>query len=99
MENYTNQIFYYGIGDAEKNYKVLGYEFIESARYSLWLENWVIEHMTDKNPGIVEIYAIDNRRGLKWDYLESIRESSVESCQIFKDILRREGKKVYPYNK
>lgn len=99
MENYTNQIFYYGIGDAEKNFKVLNYEFIESARYSLWLEGWVIEHMLDKNPGICEIYAIDNRRGLKRDFAESIKEGSVESCQIFKDILRREGKKVYPYNK
>lgn len=99
MDNYTNQIFYYGLGDAGKNFRVLNYEFIESGRYSIWLENWVIEHMRAKNPGIVEIFAIDNRKGLKRDFAESIKENSVESCQIFKDILRREGKRVYPANK
>ena len=95
----NSQIFYYGLGGADKNYKVLNYEFIESENYSIWLEKRVIEGMRDRNPGIMEIYAIDNRRGLRWDFAESIREGSVESCQIFKDILRREGKKVYPANK
>lgn len=94
-----NQIFYYGLGGADKNYIVLNYEFIVSENYSIWLEKRVIDGMLERNPGIAEIYAIDNRRGLRWDFAESVRERSVESCQIFKDILRREGKKVYPANK
>lgn len=95
----NNQIFYYALGGADKNFKVLNYEFIVSENYSIWLEKHVIDGMLERNPGITEIYAIDNRRGLKWDFAESIKEGSVESCQIFKDILRREGKKVYPANK
>ena len=98
MEN-NNRIFYYGLGGADKNFKVLNYEFITSSQYSIWVENVVIGHLLDRNPGVVEIYAIDDRRGLKWDFMDSLREGSVESCQIFKDILRREGKKVYPANK
>ena len=94
-----NQIFYYGLGGPDKNYRVLNYEFIVSENYSIWLEKLVIEDMMNRNPGIEEIYAIDNRRGLKWDFTESIKEASVESCQIFKDILRRDGKKVYPANR
>ena len=69
-----NQIYYYGLGGADKNFRVLNFEFIESGRYSIWAENYVIDKMLDRNPGIVEIYAIDNRRGLKWDFTESIRE-------------------------
>ena len=94
-----NQIFYYGPGGPDKNYKVLNYEFIVSENYSTWAEKRATEHMTNSNPGNEQIYAIDNRRGLKWDFTESIKEGSVESCQIFKDILRRDGKKVYPANK
>ena len=93
-----NQIFYYGLGGADKNFRALNFEYIESSKYSIWVENRVINNMLERNPSIVEIYAIDNRRGLKWDFAESIREGSVESCQLFKDILRREGKKVYPAN-
>lgn len=99
MENKNNQIFYYGLGGADKNFKVLNYEFIESSRYSIWVENIVIERLLDRNPGVVEIYAINNRKGLKWDFTESLKEGTMESCQLFKDILRREGKKVYPANK
>lgn len=99
MGNKNNQIFYYGLGGADKNFKVLNYEFIESSRYSIWVERIVIERLLDRNPGVVEIYAIDNRRGLKWDLTESLKEGTIESCQLFKDILRRDGKKVYPANK
>ena len=99
MMKTNNQIFYYGLGGADKNYRSLNFEFVDSDRYSIWIENKIIDNMLNRNPGIVEIYAIDNRPGLKWDFTESIREGSVESCQIFKDILRNEGKKVYPRNK
>lgn len=40
-----NQIFYYGLGGPDKNYKVLNYEFIVSENYSIWLEKRVIEEI------------------------------------------------------
>lgn len=90
-----NQVFLYGLGNAETQYRVLGYEFIESEKFSVWLMSHVIDSMILRTPGIVEIYMIDNRPGLRSDFVESIRLNSVESCQLFKDILRREGVRVY----
>jgi hypothetical protein len=51
--------------------------------------------MVLQNPGIERVYAIDNRYGLKREYVESYKKNSIESCAIFKDILEREGLLVY----
>lgn len=94
-----NQIFFYGLGGAEQQFRVLNFEFIDQDMFSVWTMNHVVDSMMFRNPSIVEIYMVDNRRGLKRDFMDSIRVNSVESCQIFKDILRREGIKVYPANR
>ena len=47
-----------------------------------------------KNPSIEHVYAIDNRYGLRRDYKESMKQNSIESHYIFKDILEREGMRV-----
>jgi len=44
-----------------------------------------------KNPDVEHVYAIDNRYGLRRDYRESMKQNSIESHYIFKDILEREG--------
>lgn len=44
-----------------------------------------------KNPDVEHVYAIDNRYGLRRDYKESMKQNSIESHYIFKDILEREG--------
>lgn len=90
-----NQIFLYGIGDAGTQFRVLNYEYIESEKFSVWLMFRVIDSMILRTPGIIEIYMLDNRPGLRADFMESVKSNTVESCQIFKDILRREGLKVY----
>ena len=50
--------------------------------------------MVGHNPSIEHVYAVDQRPGLRRDYIESIKENSIESCYEFKDILEREGLKI-----
>lgn len=94
-----NQIFFYGLGGADQQFRVLNFEFIDQELFSVWMMNHVVDSMMYRNPGITEIYMIDNRHRLRREFMDSIRENSVESCQIFKDTLRREGIKVYPANR
>lgn len=88
------QVFLYGIADAADQYRVVRYFCIEDEDVSINNIMYSAQMMKIKNPSIVQVYAMDNRRGLRRDYMESIKKNSIESCAIFKDILEREGLKV-----
>lgn len=90
-----NQVILYGLSGAETQYRVLKY-------YCMYEENLSISNlkrcaalMVMQNPGIEHIYAVDNRYGLKREYIQSYKTNSIESCAIFKDTLEREGLLVY----
>ena len=88
-------IFLYGIGGADKKYKVLRYACIEEPNFSILNIRNLAQLMKIHNPSIVHVYALDNRFGLRRDYMESIKKDTIESCTIFKDILERDGWKVF----
>lgn len=86
-----HQIILYGLSGAETQYRVLKY-------WCLYEETLSIENikrragfMVLQNPGIEHVYAVDNRYGLKREYIESYKKNTIESCAIFKDTLEREG--------
>lgn len=90
-----NQVILYGLSGADTQYRVLKY-------YCMYEENLTISnlkrcaaYMVMQNPGIEHIYAVDNRYGLKREYIQSYKINSIESCAIFKDTLEREGILVY----
>lgn len=90
-----NQIILYGLSGADAQYRVVKY-------YCMYEENLSIGNlkrraalMVMQNPGIEHVYAIDNRYGLKAEYIQSYKINSIESCAIFKDTLEREGLLVY----
>ena len=87
----SKRVYIYGLGGADKQYAVLAYSFLVNEEITI--KNFVYEAdlLRLNNPSIEHVYAIDNREGLKQDYQDSIREHSIESCYIFKDILEREG--------
>ena len=88
------QIILYGLGGADIQYVALSYFCIYEDDISI--ENIMLfaQIMRMKNPTIESVYAIDNRHGLKKDYLISIKKHTIESCAIFKDLLERYGLKV-----
>lgn len=87
-------VILYGILGADQQYRVAKYWVIrdsESLIESIIFEaNMMVEH----NPSIKHVYAVDQRPGLRRDYIESIKENSIASCYEFKDILEREGLKI-----
>lgn len=88
------QIVLYGLGGAEKKYKALAYWAIYDSDISI--ENIICQAilMKNRNPSIKEIFAIDNRPGLKRDYTYSYTQNSIESCAEFRDQLQRYGLKI-----
>lgn len=89
-----SQVVLYGISGASKAYTVLGYYCIYDGFVSIRRIMNEAELLRMKNPDVEHVYAIDNRYGLRRDYRESIKQNSIESHYIFKDILEREGLKV-----
>lgn len=85
------RVYLYGIADAETKYSVVRYLYIEDE--SISIRNIVFQATWLKltNPTIEHVYAIDERKGLVWDYREAIKKNSVESFVIFKNILEKEG--------
>lgn len=90
-----NQIMLYGISGAERAYTVLGWFCIYDEYATIQTIRREASILKMYNPSIEHVYAIDNRRGLKREYMESMKKNSIESHAIFKDTLEREGLKVY----
>lgn len=88
------KVFLYGIGDADVMYRVLYYRYLEDREISFRGIDAEAEFMMAVNPSIKEVYAIFDRRGLYWDYMEAIKKNSIESWQVFKSILEYEGRRI-----
>ena len=88
------KVFLYGIGDADVMYRVLYYRYLEDREISFRGMDAEAEFMMTVNPSMKEVYAIFDRRGLYWDYMEAVKKNSIESWQVFKSILEYEGMKI-----
>lgn len=85
------QVFLYGLGSVDKKFKVISFRFLDETEVSISNLMYTATVMKNKNGAVESVYAIDNRPGLRRDYAESVKEDSIESCAIFKDILERDG--------
>lgn len=90
----NRKILLYGIGGPEKGYAVLEYYCIFEDDISIACIWNQAERMKRLNPCVRKVYVMDNRRGLRRDYQDSIRLNSIESHMIFKDILEREAREL-----
>ena len=86
-----SQIILYGLSGPSKAYAVLNYFCIYEEFVSIRSIQQEAALLRMKNPSVEHVYAIDNRYGLRRDYRESMKQNSIESHYIFKDILEREG--------
>lgn len=84
-------IFVYGLGGAEKNFRVLDYQFVKNEFFTVAKVITIANNMKAVNPAIRDVYMIDNSYSLKKFFNKVVFENSIEGWQCFKDILRREG--------
>ena len=88
------QIILYGIAGASKQYKPIRFQVIELENYTTWYAKYYAKMMVAENPTVEHVYQMDNRYGLKREYMNVAKRPSIESCAIFKDTLEREGIKL-----
>lgn len=84
-------VILYGLSGAENMYKVLYYYQIFDTAVTIADIKSIASEIKETNPSIEHVYAISNRYNLKWEYVHSIKNPSIEACAIFKDTLQREG--------
>lgn len=90
-----NQIYLYGILGASDAYRVARYEVLEGDYISVASMKREAAMMKLRQPNIQHVYAIDQRYGLRRDYVNAFKQCSVESWAIFKDILECEGLQIF----
>ena len=88
------QIILYGIAGASKQFKAIRYWVIEPEQYTTWYAKHCANIMRMENPTVEHVYQMDNRRGLKREFIQAQKLDTIESCAIFKDTLEREGIKL-----
>lgn len=90
----NKQIVLYGFGGPSDNYRVVRNYVLrpeESIRGIVSEEKYQARRMRAACPNIKIVYAIDNRYGLRKDYLDAVKLNSMEGWVLFKDICEREG--------
>lgn len=88
------QIILYGITGIEHRYQVVKYFCVFEEDFSIWFVRRKAEQMKEDYPVIKHVYAVDNRPGLRRDFLEMLRQPTIEGCIAFKDFLEREGVRI-----
>lgn len=89
----TDQIVMYGLGGVEYKFKCLRFEVFEANEVRFSDIQYEAGRMIERNPSIEHVYVMSNRRGLAWEYIQSVKKDSIESCAIFRDTLEREAVK------
>ena len=90
-----HQIVLYGLAGADKQYIAVRYKVLSGDEITISNIKHAAAIMQIEYPTIESVYAVDNRYGLRKDYMESILKHSIESCAVFKGILEYEGWKVF----
>ena len=89
------QIFLYGIADLDGRYEIVAYSYMEQQEsFSISTVKHYATWLKVKNPSIAHVYAIDNRKGLGYEYKTTKRKNTFVENLAFRDILEREGLKI-----
>lgn len=94
-KNVKRKILVYALGGARKNYIPLDYGWYFSDQTSISDIRYIINETIGDNDWVEYIYLIDPVKGIKYWYNKSLRENTIESGVIFKDLLDRKGLLIY----
>lgn len=91
----SQQIYLYGIAGPEDMYRVVKCTQLDAEDLNVaWMKREAVL-MKLSWPSIEHVYAIDQRKGLRRDYVEAFKKNSIESWHTFKSILMLEGLKIF----
>lgn len=89
------QVILYGLAGAEQQYIAVRYKVLSGDQITIGNIKHCAAMMRIEYPTIESVYAVDNRYGLRRDYMDSIIKHSIESCAVFKGMLEYEGWRVF----
>lgn len=81
----------YGVGGVDTGYAVIRYHIIDGRDVSVDAIDREAGFLRADNPGVKQVFVIDNRYQLRNDYREAVRTSHYSGWIVFKDILERQG--------
>lgn len=90
-------VMLYGFAGAKGGYKCLRYYILDKELCSIDLIKYhAYSKLLDVNPDIESVYAVDNRAGLRREYIEAIKDTKnpIESAVSFKDMIEKEGIRI-----
>ena len=82
------QVYLYAF---EELHHVVDCKYLREGRISIRSMNELAEYMFDGKPNIKRIYAVNNRIGLKEDFLDTITRPHFTKDIEFEDTISREG--------
>lgn len=88
----NKRIFLYGFDEL---HHVVSCKYIREGRTTIQALKWMAAYMVEDRPNIKRIYAVDNRLGLKQDYLDVIIRPHFTKDIEFEDLMSREGILVF----
>lgn len=71
--------------------KIEGFYYFEGDNISIWNIREQALWMLNRLGSTSIVYAVDNRPGLYFDYLEAVKSNSFEKHVMFEDLISREG--------
>lgn len=91
-----NQIILYGLAGIGDQYVPVRYFIMSEGFMNIAGLVHTAKYMMDNYPTIEHVYAIDNRPGLRMEYVNAIRDkhNPIESRVVFKHMLVNEGIKI-----
>lgn len=87
----NNSVILYGIGGPQDNYKVVKYRHLIPEEACVREIRYIARKMKVDYPNITRVFVMDNRHGLRRDYMDAVRSNCMEGWVLFQDICEREG--------
>lgn len=85
---WVNQVYLYGFNEV---YRVVVTRFLVGGDITIRNMTRIAQLMKDQCPDITVIYAIDSRKGLRDEFMESVKSFDFTKQVEFADTVRREG--------
>lgn len=89
-----NQIILYGFVGPDQNRRVARYFVISNDDISIWYLRHAASNMRRLYPSIIEVYAVDNRRGLKSMFTDAFKHPDIQNSIEFRDLVKKEGIRI-----
>lgn len=84
----SKRVYLYGFNEL---HHVVCCDFLAGEETSIHGMDWLANYMFESRPDAINIYAVNNRPGLKDDFLEAIVRPHFTKDIEFEDLISREG--------